>query len=309
MSLVHRRNILKLLGVLLTPTTSRFGDWDTETPLVTSIREYLEAVFNGLNMALDFRCINRQQDEEFRIQINAANLYPVASCFKAFLVLDYFLNTPQSEWVNDETSTVYRIAVYSDNTATGVLLDEMAQRMPGRENAIEKFNDFLHTIIGLSSGLHTWNWPNTPVMGLSDPRFAPSEARQVFVNGQPYLVDNVFTAGDLGRGYDFLLRGEYFTQSPVLHDAIHMTKALLSIPATDYRSPIERVYEAGYMGKDGILPSGDVSTGRVVNDAGVMSLNDRAYIVAFLSAGESESTAISVLREIVSQMDVYESEI
>jgi hypothetical protein len=307
MSLVHRRNFLKLLGVLLTPATSLFSDWDTETPLVTSIREHLQAVFNGLNMALDFRCINRQHDEEFRIQINASNLYPVASCFKAFLALDYFLNTPQSEWVNDETSTVYRTAVYSDNTATGMLLDEMALRIPGRENAIEKFNDFLHSVIGLSSGLHTWNWPNTPVLGISDPRFAPSEARQVFVDGQPYLVDNVFTAADLGRGYDFLLRGESFTQSPILRDSIHMTKTLLSIPAPDYQSPIERVYAAGYMGKDGILPSRDVATGRVVNDAGVISLNDRAYIVVFLSAGESESTAISVLREVVGQIDLYQS--
>ncbi len=258
-------------------------------------------------MALDFRCINRQHDEEFRIQINASNLYPVASCFKAFLVLDYFLNTPQSEWVYGEFSTVYRTAVHSDNTATGVLLDEMAQRIPGRQNAIEKFNDFMHAIIGLSSGLHTWNWPNTPVLGSRDPRFAPSETRQVFVDGQAYLVDNVFTAADLGRGYDFLLRGEYFTQSPILRDAIHMTRTLLSIPASDYQSPIERVYEAGYMGKDGILPSRDVATGRVVNDAGVISLNDRAYILAFLSASESESTAISVLREVVGQIDVYES--
>jgi hypothetical protein len=296
-----------MIGMTLFPAVRLSGDWDRETPLVTSIHEHLEGVFGGQNMALDFRCMNEAHDEEFRIQINASNLYPVASCFKAFLVLDYFLDTPQSEWDYGESGIVYRTAVYSDNTATGALLDEMARRIPGRQNAIEKFNDFLHGVIGLSSGLHTWNWPNTPVLGLSDPRFAPSEARQVFVDGQPYLVDNVFTAADLGRGYDFLLRGEYFTQSPILRDAIHMTKALLSIPATDYRSPIERVYEGGYMGKDGILPSSDVVTGRVVNDAGVISLNDRAYIVAFLSAGESESTAISVLREVVGQIDVYES--
>jgi len=45
----------------------------------------------------------------------------------------------------------------------------------------------------------------------------------------------------------------------------------------------------------------------VVNDAGIISLPTRAYILAFMSAGESESTAIAVLREIVSQIDVYES--
>jgi hypothetical protein len=304
---VHRREFLMLLGALLDPTALFSGDWDRETPLATSIREALEAIFSGLSMALDFRCINRQHDEEFRIQINASNLYPVASCFKAFLVLDYFLNTPQSEWVYDESSTVYRTAVYSDNTATGVLLDEIGQRTPGRENAIEKFNNFIHTVIGLSSGLHTWNWPDTPVSGVRDPRFAPSETRQVVVDGQAYLVDNVFTAADLGRGYDFLMRGEYFTRSPVVRDAIHMTKTLLSIPAADYQSPIERVYSPGYTGKDGILPARDVATGRVVNDAGLIYMNERAYILAFLSAGESESTAISVLREVVGQMAVYEA--
>ena len=300
---LSRREFLKLLGAAAVT-----GDWEQETPLVTAIREYLETVFDGLNMALDFRRINSTYDETFRIQINAFNLYPVASCFKAFLVLYYFLYTPQSEWVYDQNSVVYRTAVYSDNTLTGVLLEEISQRIPGRRNAIEKFNDFLHITMGLTSGLHRWNWPDTPVVGISDARFAPSEARQVIIAGQAYLVDNVFTAADLGRGYDFLARGEYFTWSPVLRDAIHMTKTLMSIPAPDYQSPIERVYPAGYVGKDGILPSRDVATGRVVNDAGLLSVGDRTYIVAFMSAGESESTAINVLREVVDQVEVYEAE-
>jgi hypothetical protein len=303
--MVSRREFLKLLGIALSPPA---GDWEWETPTVASMRAYLESVFAGLNMALDFRRINAQYDEEFRIQINASNLYPVASCFKAFLALYYFLHTPQSEWLYDDNSTVYRTVVYSDNVLTGRLLDEVAQRVPGRQNAIEKFNDFLHTTIGLSSGLHTWDWPNTPVVGIRDDRFAPSETRQVFVDGQGYPVANAFTAADLGRGYDFLVRGEHFTQSPVLRDAIQMTKRLLSIPAENYQSPIERVYVQGYMGKDGILPARDVATGRVVNDAGAIWIHESAYIIAFMSAGESESTAISVLREVVGQIERYEAD-
>ncbi len=305
---LNRRKFLKLLAMAVSPVLPFSGDWERETPLVASIREYLESVFAGLNMALDFRRINGQQDEEFRIQLNAFSLYPVASCFKAFLALDYFLHTPQSEWASDQNSTVYRTIVFSDNTLTGVLLDEVAQRIPGRQNAIEKFNDFLHTTVGVTSGLHTWNWPDTPVAGLSDARFAPSETRQVIVDGQLYLVDNVFTVADLARGYDFLVRGQYFAPSPTLHDAIAATIALLSIPAQEYQSPIERAYPAGYMGKDGILPARDVATGRVVNDAGVITVDDSAYIIAFLSAGESESTAITVLREVVGQIERYETE-
>lgn len=305
---VNRRAFLKLLGFAFAPTRPFSGDWERETPLVISIREYLESVFAGLNMALDFRRINGQHDEEFRIQINATNLYPVASCFKAFAALAYFLYTPQNEWAYDENSIVYRTIVFSDNTLTGVLLEEVAQRIPGRQNAIEKFNDFLHTTVGITSGLHTWNWPNNPIVGISDARYAPSEARQVFIDGQPYMVDNAFTAADLARGYDFLLRGQYFAPSPALRDAIVMTNTLLSIPAQEYQSPIERAYPAGYMGKDGILPGRDIATGRVVNDAGVITIGDDAYILAFLSAGESESTAIAMLREVVQQIERYETE-
>ncbi len=302
MTFLNRREFLKLWGAVVLQR-----DWDHETPLVTSIREYLESVIGGLNMALDFRRINRHYDEEFRIQINAFNLYPVASCFKAFLVLYYFLYTPQSEWRYDEISIVYRAAVYSDNTDTGVLLDEVAQRVISRKNAIEKFNDFLRIIVGLANGLHSWNWPDTPVVGMTDPRFAPSASRAVYADGQPYPVDNVFTAADLGRGYDFLWRGDYFTRSPVLRDAIRATRDLLSIPASGYQSPIERVYPDGYVGKDGILPASDVAVGRVVDDAGILRSNENSYLVAFMSAGESESTAITVLREVVNQMAVYDA--
>jgi hypothetical protein len=299
-----RRKLLQLLSI--GAVYPLLGDWDHETPIVTTIREYLESVIGSLSMALDFRAINHQQDEEFRIQINAFGLMPVASCFKAFLVLYYFLNTPQEAWEAGENTTVYSTAVYSNNVQTGVLLDEVGQRVPGRQNAIEKFNDFLHTSIGLTSGLHTWDWPENPLVGVSDPRFVASNTHAVIVDGQLYQVDNAFTAADLARGYDFLTRGEYFTHITELRDAIQATRTLLSISAADYQSPIERVYPSGYMGKDGILPGRDIAVGRVVNDAGVISIEDRSYILAFMSAGESESTVIDILREVVNQISVYE---
>jgi hypothetical protein len=283
-------------------------DWEQESPSATRIRLYLESLFASRNMALDFRCIGGSSyDEQFRIQIKAFDYYPVASCFKSLVVLYYYFNTPQDAWQDGENTSLYRMAVHSSNVETGVVLDEMSRRVRGRGNAIEKFNDFLRVTVGLANGLHTWNWEGSPTVGLSDPRYAPTSERLVWVAGQSYSVDNVFTASDLARCYDLLARGEYFSAAPTIKAAIAASRRLLSIPAADYRSPIERAYPNGYTGKDGILPAEDVATGRVVDDAGMIQVGDHTYIIAFMSAGESESTVIDVLREVANQIGVYEN--
>jgi hypothetical protein len=127
------------------------------------------------------------------------------------------------------------------------------------------------------------------------------------VRGIAYPVINFFTAADFARGYDILARGHVFAVSPVVREAIEATRALLSIPDPNYQSPIERVFPAGYMGKDGILPGSELSFGRVVNDAGVVSVNGSHYIITFLSAGESESVALDVLKSVIDQIGVYEA--
>jgi hypothetical protein len=304
---LHRRDFLKLLGTAgLAYPLSRIhaNDWEQETPLITQVREYLEGIFRGRSMALDFRRINRDDDEEFRIQINALQPLPVASCFKSLLALYYFLNTPKADWAYLYRETfVYRSVVFSDNLASGILLKQIGERIPGGGNAIEKFNDFLRVVIGIDSGLHTWNWEGAPTVGLSDERFA---GRMVDIRGKTYPVENVFTPAELARGYDFLLRGEHFTRNDKMREAIQATKQILSIPAKNYRSPIERVFKGGYTGKDGILPSSDIELGRVVDDAGILTVGANHYIVSFMSAGESEATAIYVLREVIGQLEVYE---
>lgn len=272
------------------------------------MRQQLETVIGGLNMALDFRCIRRARDERFRIQINAFNLMPVASCFKAWAVLYYLLHTPPEAQDTTEFSPLYQMAVNSDNVQTGVVLMDVAERVSGRANAIEKFNDFMTIKIGMANGLHSWNWTGSPTAGLTDPRFAPSSQRLVYAAGQGYPIDNAVWASDLARGYDFLLRGETFTQSPALKTALQATRALLSIRASTYNSPIERAYPDGdYTGKDGILPSADTPIGRVVNDAGLITTGDHTYLIAFMSAGESESTALDVLKAIIAEMLAYEN--
>lgn len=285
---------------------------DAELPIAGRIRQNLEDIIGDLSIGVDFRCINASPradyEEEFRVGVRSDWLYPVASCFKAFAALWYFINTPQDEWENDEFSIVYQMVVSSDNFATGVLLDDVGSRISGPDNAIVKFNDFLRLDIGLVGGLHTWNWEGTPTAGINDLRYAPSSERSVWVRDVPYQVDNVFRPADLARGHDYITRGEFFTQSDELREAMRATKALLSIPMENAQSPIERVWSDGYSGKDGILPAQDVPTGRVVNDAGTIIVGDHIYIIAFMSAGESESTAVNVLGEVLGQIEIYESD-
>ncbi len=279
------------------------SDWGTESPLARRIREYLEDVFTDLNMGLDFRCINDQHNEEFRIQIRGFDGFPMASCFKAHLILYYYLHTPPDEWDDQEGSAAYSTAVFSNNVETGVLLDEVSRRIKGDENAIEKFNRFLRETIGTAGGLYTWSWPDNPTAGLTDPRYGSQWVR---VHDQVYTIDNVFTPADVARCYDILGRGAAFTRSDKMRAAILATRALLSIPAPDYQSPIERVWPDGYMGKDGILGSADIKTGYVVDDGGIIQVEGRSYLIAFMSAGENEPTAISTLSEVVQQISVYE---
>jgi hypothetical protein len=309
---LSRRQFLNMVGAaVLSPRLLPLfqGDWLTETPLATSVRQHLESAFIGLNMALDFRRINATNDEEFRIQINAFDYYPVASCFKAWIPLYYYLNTPRDQWNDGEGSALYSTVVFSSNTQTGFVLSDVRSRARGDKNAIEKFNDFLRRTVGVSSGLYSWNWDGSPTVDFFDLRFTPSENNEVWSHGQPYLVDNVFTAADLAHGYDVLTRGPAFARSELLHDALVATDKLLSIRAPDYISPIEYVFPDGYMGKDGILPETDLPTrlGRVVNDAGVLAVGDARYIVAFMSAGESESVVRNMLQEVINQIHVYET--
>src|SRR5690606_11116511 len=91
---LSQRRFLQALGVVAEAKISpvRAQDWDRETTVVRQMRERLEDVIGAFNMALDFRGFDDEQNERFRIQINADNLLPVASCFKEFVVPYYFLH-------------------------------------------------------------------------------------------------------------------------------------------------------------------------------------------------------------------------
>ncbi len=308
-----RRQFLKIAALsaaglpLLRRAAAQTGEWVEEAPAAAEMRRYLESVVGERSMALEFRRFNRRHDEQFRVQVNGDKQMPVASCFKAFVALYYFLTLPEAEWQAGENSPVYRMAVFSNNVETGTVLQMTAARVRGDGNAIEKFNNFLRRTVGIWSGIYGWNWPGNPIADQFDPRHAPDTRIPLDIRGRPYTVDNAFTVGDLARGWDVIWRGEFFAVDARLRAALRATKALFAIPAGDYRSPIERVYADGYTGKDGILPAESFAAGRVIDDAGIIEIGDAAYLVAFMSAGESESTAIDVLREVIAQIEVAEA--
>lgn len=258
-------------------------------------------------IGLDLRRMDAQGGEVFRVQINADALYPMASCFKAFLVLYYYWYIPRDLWLDAPGTPLHSVAVYSNNVQTGVLLDRVGQRLNYFGNAIQKFNDFGLYTLGLRNGLHSWNYPNTPTENRTDARFAPSESRVVDLRGGPVRIDNVYTAAELADFYARLIQPDPFPEFPAAREAVARTLRLLSIPAEVYESPFERSFAGGYTGKDGVLPSRDSAAGRVLNDAGILTIGGATYICAFMSAGESESVSISLLREVAGLLEAYES--
>src|SRR5690606_12123466 len=131
--------------------------------------------------------------------------------------LYYFLFTPQDAWEAGEGSALYSTIVFSNNVQTGRVLMDVADRVEGFGNAIQKFNDFLIYTLGMEHGLHTWQWPNSPTRGIRDPRFPPDDRRSVNVRGVASLVDNVTTAADLIRGWRCILTSvpaDLYTEYP-----------------------------------------------------------------------------------------------
>lgn len=309
---LKRRHFLHLLGTLTAAyplaQVAAQTDWDRERPIVATMRQTLEQAFAGKDMALDLRCINDQQDLEFTIEIRPFEFFPVASCFKAFVAYYYFFSTPESEWEAGEGTNVYRMIVFSDNVATGAVLADTADRVLTSGNPIEKFNDFLFERVGIYSGLHTWDWTGSRTIGFRDPRYEPSGVRLVTYNDEVYSVDNVFTAAALAHGFDVLLRGQVFAKWERMQRAVQATYDLLSIPAANYRSPIERIFTQGYTGKDGVLPATDLPVGRVINDAGVVSYEGRRYIIAYLSMGEGDLAADDALEVVRQQIERYQGD-
>lgn len=304
---MYRRDFLKILGAGTALAFSGLGgravsaDPASPAPRYRRLRARIEEAIGSQDVGLDLRWLRPDHETTARLAINEEQLYPTASCFKAFLVLYYFWNVPQSEWKRDEWSPVYRTAVVSDNILTGQVLADTAEYIDLYGNPIEKFNDFLLLTMGLKNGLYSWKWEGNPVARFTDRRFEPNEKRFSRVGGVEHRVDNLTTAADLVNGYLFMLRPPENAPSEAAAAALE----LLSIPAAKYQSPFERTGLTGYIGKDGILQKDDISTGNVVNDAGLVTVGQQQYVLSFLSTGQSEYRAINTLRTITEAIAAF----
>ena len=220
----------------------------------------------------------------------------------------YYLTVPKADWDDGPESAIWDMAVHSGNYYTAVVMDRVARLIPGDGNAIQKFNDFLLSI-GLKNGIYVWRIG--PTKEKRDERFRPSRAsgRMVRLGERQIPIFNTFFASDLAAGYDFIARADRHNNRPEVGIALRRARDLLGRSEKGIRSPIERAYHPGYIGKQGTILPRDIPTGYVFNDAGLLNIGNLQYILAFMSVAEFERDALSALREIVRQAILLEREI
>ncbi len=303
---VTRREFLRGAGAgLLTWFAPRFQ-------VVDALQREINALVGARNIGVDVARFALDGDtvrEVYRVGINQDALRPTASCFKAWLPLYYFNFTPYEDWRDDPDALVYKVAVHSNNVATGQLMQQVGA-LQNFGNDLEKYNDFMLYGMKLEHGISSWNWPGNPLVGFVDDRFSSGGDRVVRAGGETHNIGNVTTAADTLNGWRELLRRTVatddttYTDNPYRRQAALRALRVLSIPGIEsYNSPIERIVGRGvYIGKDGVLPADAISTGRVVNDAGLIPLADGALGISFFSVRESEFSAVEILRAIIQAM-------
>ena len=305
---LSRRNFLKLLGMAgatlpLMPVLGQIYDDD-----VQALEEKILELIGDQPFGLDLRRIDPETGLlDVRIINNAYTLYPIASCFKMLVVLYYLTVTPRALWQVDEDSAAYRVAVYSNNPMTGELIVAASSYYPILGNAVERFNHFIRNTLLMQNGIHDWDWPGSPTIGMSDPLYAASATRNVIGrDGTAYEMDNVFYAADLAEAWARLLRDDPMPGEPQAVEAIEMVFELFGIAAEGYEAPIERAW-GDYIGKDGVIPDADSPIGRVINDAGIIRVGEAEtpYVVAAMFAG-SEFSFVEMLRDILAEVETYE---
>jgi hypothetical protein len=303
MSKITRRQMLMMLGA--SAIAPKFGFIPPNPNRLAQLQARINTLFAGENIGFDLRGWNPiLKRQTFQISINADAYYPVASSFKTLVILYYFWHTPRELWRDDPESDAYRVAVFSNNLLTGTLLENTAPYVGGFGNSIQKFNIFLTYTLGLQSGIFSWDWQGSPTFGQRDLYYEPTQQRSVIYNGERYDITNLFTANDLSRTYLFMLNPTSFSQFPQARDALIRTRALLSIPASGYQSPIERAFGA-YTGKDGVIPTEDSQFGRVTNDAGIVRPFMDEYVISILYA-QGEFRLVEFLRRIRAYLVEYE---
>ncbi|MFZ4813227.1 MAG: hypothetical protein ACOYL5_01730 [Phototrophicaceae bacterium] len=309
MTVYSRRHFLTLMGALALPPLLP-GVPSNAAQLQSTLEDLIGSrnigVAVGRYLIQDATLI-----ESYRVGINADALRPTASCFKAWIPAYYYTFMPPELWDDGEGAELRSVVQESNNTNTGRILALVGEQQ-AFGNALEKFNDFLLYGLKLQHGISSWNWPNNPLEGVVDDRFSSGEGRMVAAGGELHAVGNVTTATDTLNGYQALLTRSLPNDAPNdfarRQEAALRTLDLLALSSTtDYLSPIERILgKDSYTGKDGVLPAEQITTGRVINDAGIIPLREGVAMVSFFSVGESEYSAVEILRGLIAAIFALE---
>lgn len=307
--MISRRTFLKFIGAgSLAFAAPRLLSAQFENPDVRLLEGRLQQIIDKATIGLEVRRIDWTRGEsEFIIGNNPKTYFPVASCFKALVVMYYLANTPIEQWQTDEGDPAYRVAVFSNNPLTGELLAQTAEHYPGRANPIVKFNTWVRDALGIESGIVSWDWPNSPTMGWNDRRYSATVEQAVNYRGRAVLVDNIYRPYDLGEFWSYLLALRPLYGWRNAQDVTRRTLELFSIPAPSYQSPIERAWDAGYIGKDGVIPAEDTPIGaRVVNDSGIILVGHVPYVITAMSL-EGEYHLVETLKRVMEEITNYEA--
>ncbi len=275
--------------------------------VVHEIRRVLNDAFRGREMGLYFSYFDKNRVERVLHEIQVNRVYPVASSFKAAVVLYYFMTLPEELWDWGPRTPVYRMAVYSNNGTTGEVIKIVGDYL-GAKNPIAAYNDFVTETLGLRYGLYQWTFAEfyTPTNGFSDMRFAPSRF-DTSITGRAV---NFSTPAELAEIFRFMVKAEddpRWERDAHFRAAIEASRELLSITAVEYISPLERaIAYTPHYSKDGSLRPIDIGT-NVLNDSGIWQMPDGgSYLISFMSTQETEVAVQDALSQVAEAMRMYQ---
>jgi hypothetical protein len=229
----------------------------------------------------------------YRIRYNDEEVYPIASTFKALASYYYFMNTPEDEWDYELGTNIYSMVIYSNNSKTGNLLYQVAQRIPGDRNPIEKFNDFTHKTFGLSekSGIYAWSKGALDGSTASDARYAPYPENPdgfVELHGTRYITVNRFTAADLAKATEMIANLPFDPNAdPKMLRAAMATRFLMTIKEPLYPTHFDNTaHILNSWRKYGYLDVSELGTVSLSETVVIPTVDGGHIVLSMLSAGE-----------------------
>ncbi len=299
---LSRRDFLKVVGAgVIThalPEHSKIPD------SFSTVEENIDALLQNKDMALELKRFDSEGKVLYEYSRKSDELFPVASTFKLFVALYYFINTPQSEWKQEEGSDMHSMIVFSNNGKTGDVLAEVSSRVPGEGNAIEKFNDFLHEKVGMQkeNGIARWDAGALRAKKNTDEKVTKDPNSKAV---------NFLTTEDIIKGLSFLATAESkddWEKDEQFQAAIKATRALASLPSPEYQSVLDRVapFSNGY-GKDGILRPSDIGISVFTEGCVYPQSDGGSLVVAYMAKRQTEPTLRLVLKQVLDDISRFET--